>query len=90
MGTSPPSCDRAADRARAWALRWGEAVALRRGSVDLTKGRLIVKESLPEIGGELTFGPTKSHAERTVRLTRPLVRVLRGHLDERVGRDTDA
>jgi integrase len=50
-------------------LRWGEAVALRRRSVDLTRRRLVVTESLAEIGGEMTFGPTKSHAERTVRLT---------------------
>jgi integrase len=71
-------------------LRWGEAVALRRRSVDLTKGQLIVTESLAEIGGELSFGPTKSHAERTVWLTRSLVDALKTHLDRRVERGRDA
>jgi integrase len=70
-------------------LRWGEAVALRRRSVDLTKGQLIVTESLAEIGGELTFGSTKSHAERTLWLTRSLVDALETHLDRRVGRGRD-
>lgn len=71
-------------------LRWGEAVALRRRSVDLTRRRLIVTESLAEVGGELTFGPTKSHAERSVPLTRSLVEALQRHLDERVDRRLDA
>jgi integrase len=71
-------------------LRWGEAIALRRRSLDLTGGLLIVTESLAEIGGELTFGPTKSHAERTVWLTRSLAKALEAHLDKRVGRGRDA
>jgi integrase len=71
-------------------LRWGEAVALRRRSIDLARRLLIVTESLAEVGGELTFGPTKSHAGRTVRLTRPLVSALQEHLEGRVGQDPDA
>lgn len=71
-------------------LRWGEAVALRRRSIDLPRRRLIVTESLAEVGSELTFGPTKSHAERSVPLTRSLVEGLENHLDERVDRRLDA
>ncbi len=63
-------------------LRWGEAVALRRRSVDLLGRSLLVRESLAEVGGELTFGPTKSHAERRVPLTASLAAALEVHLDE--------
>lgn len=71
-------------------LRWGEAVALRRRSVDLLGRRLIVTESLAEVGAELIFGPTKSHAERSVLLTKSLNEALEAHLDERVGADVGA
>jgi integrase len=71
-------------------LRWGEAVALRRRSVDLLGRSLLVRESLAEVGGELTFGPTKSHAERRVPLTASLVAGLEEHLDEHVAADPDS
>ena len=71
-------------------LRWGEAAALRRRSVDLLGRRLLISESLAEVGGELTFGPTKSHAERGVPLTASLTAALGTHLDERVGTNMDA
>jgi integrase len=71
-------------------LRWGEAVALRRRSVDLLGRRLLVSESLAEVGGELIFGPTKSHAERGVPLTASLVAALETHMDDRVSTDLDA
>jgi integrase len=71
-------------------LRWGEAVALRRRSVDLLGRSLHVRESLAEVGGDMTFGPTKSHAERRVRLTGSLAAALEVHLEERVGADLDA
>jgi integrase len=58
--------------------------------VDLLGRRLVVTESLAEIGAELIFGPTKSHAERSVPLTRPLGEALDRHLDERVDADLDA
>jgi len=70
-------------------LRWGEAAALRRRSIDLVRRRLIVTESLAEVGGELTFGSTKSHAERSVPLTSSLAEALEKHLDERVDRGLD-
>jgi integrase len=71
-------------------LRWGEAVALRRRSVNLLGRKLIVTESLAEVGAELIFGPTKSHAERSVPLTGSLTDALEVHLDERVAADVDA
>jgi len=71
-------------------LRWGEAVALRRRSVDLFGQKLHVSESLAEVGGELIFGPTKSHAERTVPLTASLNASLRTHIGERVESDLKA
>lgn len=71
-------------------LRWGEAAALRRHSVDLLGRRLVVAESLAEVGGELTFGPTKSHAERAVPLTGSLATALDAHLDQDVGTELDA
>ncbi|MGH2739356.1 MAG: tyrosine-type recombinase/integrase [Actinomycetota bacterium] len=71
-------------------LRWGEAVALRRRSVDLLRRRLLVTESLAEIGAELIFGPTKSHAERSVPLTNSVSDKVQQHLDERVAVDVDA
>lgn len=66
-------------------LRWGEAVALRRRSVDLLGRRLLISESLAEVGRELTFGSTKSHAERFVPLTASMAAALEAHLDDRVG-----
>ena len=66
-------------------LRWGEAVALRRRSVDLLGRRLLIAESLAEVGRELTFGPTKSHAERVVPLTASVAAALEAHLDDCVG-----
>jgi integrase len=46
--------------------RFGETAALRRRSVDLLRRRLVVAESLAEIRGNLLFGPTKSHATRSL------------------------
>jgi integrase len=69
--------------------RFGEAAALRRRSVDPLRRRLVIAESLAEIGGRLVFGPTKTHATRRV----PLTPTLTGALEERleaVPNDPDA
>ena len=71
-------------------IRWGEAVALRRRSVDLLGRSLLIRESLAEVSGELSFGPTKSHAERRVPLTASLAAALEAHLEEQVGADLGA
>ena len=71
-------------------LRFGEAAALRRRSVDLLHRRLEVAESLAEIGGNLTFGPTKTHAARKVPLPPSLLASLSEHVEERTGGSPDA
>lgn len=61
-------------------VRWGEAAALRRRSVDLVRGRLTVAESLADVNGKQLFGETKTHQQRTVTLPRFLVEALATHL----------
>jgi integrase len=69
-------------------LRFGEAAATRRRSVDLLRRRLLVSESLAEVSGSLLFGPTKSHAQRSVPLPPTVTARLEEHL-EQVGADPD-
>jgi integrase len=71
-------------------LRWGEAAALRRRNVDLLRRRLRVEESLAEVGGRLSVGPTKSHATRSVPLTPSLAKAFERHLTLHVGAAPDA
>lgn len=71
-------------------LRIGEGRALRRRHVDVLGCKLIVAESLTEVDGTFTFGPTKTHQVRDVPLPRGLLPELTRHLDERVGGTTDA
>ncbi len=51
---------------------------------------LEVTESLAEIGGTLTFGPTKTHAARKVPLPPSIAAMLSEHVDERVGAAPDS
>jgi integrase len=62
--------------------RFGEAAALRRRSVDLMRRRLVISESLAEVGGRLVFGPTKTHAVRRVPLTASLTNALTERLED--------
>ena len=71
-------------------LRVGEGLALRRRHVDVLGCKLIVAESLTEIGREFTFGPTKTHQIREVPLPRSILLDLEEHLDERVAQNVDA
>lgn len=45
-------------------LRWGEAVALRRGQVDVLRRRLSIAEAATEVSGRLVFGEPKTHRRR--------------------------
>ena len=63
-------------------LRFGEAAALRRGSVNGLRKELRLQESLAEIGGRLVFGPTKSHAQRTVPLPPSVSALLEARLEQ--------
>lgn len=66
-------------------LRDREGVALRTRHVDALGSRLIVEECLAEASGHFIFGPTKSHARRSVPLSpaRPLLLTL--HSTARAG-----
>ena len=57
-------------------IRWGEVAALRRGRCDLLRSRLLIRESVSEVGGVLHYGPTKTHQARTI--------VLPGFLRDRL------
>jgi integrase len=62
-------------------LRAGELFALRRGRVDLLRGRVDVAETLVEVRGQLHFGPPKTRAGlRSVPLPRSVVDVLTTHV----------
>jgi integrase len=69
--------------------RFGEGAGLRRRSVDLLPRRLVIAESLAEVGGQLTFGPTKTHAQRSVPPPRSIAERLADHLDT-IPADQDA
>jgi integrase len=71
-------------------LRIGEAFALRRRSVDVLGGRLVVTESLSDVNGHLTFETPKSHQQRAVSLPAFLATRIRDHLDARVEAHGDA
>ncbi len=71
-------------------LRFGEGAALRRRSVDMLRRRLLVTESLAEIGGELDFGSTKSHTTRSVPLPASLAYALQAHLEAAVEDNPEA
>ena len=71
-------------------LRIGEVLALRRRHVDVLGCKLVVAESLTEVEGAFSFGPTKTHQVRDVPLPRSLLVDLERHLDTEVGLTTDA
>jgi integrase len=68
-------------------LRWGEAVALRRGRCDILRGKLDIREAVFEVKGELYFGSPKTHQSRTVVLPSPVRDLLAAHMS--VGRSAD-
>jgi integrase len=47
-------------------IRWGEAVALRRGRCDLLRRRLHILEAAVEVDGHLSWGTPKTHRQRSV------------------------
>jgi len=70
-------------------LRAGEIAALRVKRLDLLRGTVRVVEAASEVSGRLITGPTKTHAERTVRLPRFLRDELAAYLAS-PPRDRDA
>jgi integrase len=71
-------------------LRVGEAFALRRRSVDLPGRRIVVRESLSDANGQLTFQLPKTHQQRAVTLPRFLMAALEEHLEPSVAADPEA
>jgi len=70
-------------------LRWGEAIALRRGSCDLLRSQLLVVESIAETN-RLHFGDTKTHQRRRVVIPGFVKDRLAQHLASNVGPNADA
>jgi integrase len=70
-------------------LRFGEAAALRRRNVDPLRRRLRIEESLAEVRGRISAGPTKSHQTRSVAVPPSLAAALEDHLAQRVAADPD-
>jgi integrase len=62
-------------------IRVGEALALRRSSVNLMRSELRITESLADVNGHLVFGPTKTWQARTVVMPGVVQGELEHHLD---------
>jgi integrase len=73
-------------------LRWGEAIALRRGDVDIGAGLLRVRSAISRsYSGAVVRGAPKSRAGvRTVAIPRPVVVQLQTHLAEFCGPDPES
>lgn len=71
-------------------VRIGEALALRRRSVDLMRGRLVIRENATEVNGVQAVGETKTHQQRTRGLPPWLTAALADHMAESVDLDPDA
>jgi integrase len=61
-------------------LRWGEAVALRVGRLDLMRRRAEIVHTAIELDGEMTYGTPKTHQRRSVPTPRTLVDALAEHV----------
>lgn len=72
-------------------LRFGELTALRRGRIDIIRGRVRVAETLVDVGGHLSFGPPKTqNSRRSVPLPRRIVAELDEHLGAYVQDEAEA
>lgn len=68
-------------------LRWGEAVGLTRGKVDVLRSRLVVDSTAVEVSGVVTLGhePKTRRSIRVVPLARSVMARIEEHLDRFVG-----
>ena len=77
----PTNRDRVLTLLLGWTgLRFGEAAALRVGSVDLLHQRLHITEAVAEVRGQIVMGTPKTHAARAVALPGFHVPILGDHL----------
>lgn len=89
VAAMPTTADRALVLTLAYGgLRFGEAVALRVGRVDVLRRRLEVAENAPEVAGRIIFGEPKTHTRRTVHLPGFVADALAAHLGD-VSADPD-
>ncbi len=72
------------------AIRAGEAVALRRKSVNMVRSELRITESATEINGRIEFGATKNRRCRNVTVPKFLMKRVEEYLDTYVAQDPDA
>jgi integrase len=70
-------------------LRIGEALALRRRSVDVLGARLHVRENLTMVNGVIAFEDTKTHQARMVALPPDAVEMLVAYMKDHVPADPD-
>jgi integrase len=68
-------------------LRWGEAIALTHGDVDLAAGRIRVVRSLADVNGHLYLGSTKTYQQRSVVVPTFLRAALAEHMNRYGGQD---
>jgi integrase len=71
-------------------LRFGEAAALTRDRIDVLRRRIMVRETLTEVGGHLHLTATKTYQARAVPLPPTLADELAAHLAASVGPTPDA
>lgn len=71
-------------------LRWGEAVALRRGGCHVLRSRLEVAESCTEVSGALVWGEPKTYQRRAVAIPPFLRDLIAAHLAMSVPDDPTA
>ena len=64
-------------------LRWGEAVALRIGRVDILRRRVVIVEAATEVSGRLVFGEPKTHRRRFVHIPEFVSDLIGQHLADR-------
>jgi integrase len=64
-------------------LRFGELAALRVGRVDPLRRRLLIAESVTEVGGKAVFGTPKNHATRSPAVPRTIADELALHVADR-------
>lgn len=68
-------------------LRWGEAIALTHGDVDLAAGRIRVVRSLADVNGHPYLGSTKTYQRRSVVVPTFLCAELAEHMNRYGGPD---
>ncbi len=71
-------------------IRVGEAIALRRNTINLLHGELAITGAATEVRGRLVFGETKNRAHRQLPIPPFLRRKLEDHLAAFVGPEPDS